>query len=515
MTLPSAISLLSSGLPGKTAASNARNSLSDFHLGGHLMIELAMDDIELLHEYAASQSEQAFATLVGRFVDLVYSAALRQVRDPHLAEEVTQTVFIRLARKAGTIRGGVILSGWLFRTTRFVASEVVRMENRRRRREQKAMETVLESGGESPWEQIAPLLDDAIAGLSETDRSAMLLRFFERKSLKDVGLALGMNDDAAQKRITRALEKLRSALAQRGKVISASVLSGVLSASAVQAAPAALAASVTAAGMLSGGTAGSALTLGSLKFMAWTNLKSAVAVGVCAITAATTLVVESQKVSRLRAENRRLAGQMDALQQSRSEEKTRAESGNDEIERLRRDAAEVYKLRGEVAQLRRGREDATKLRAQIDALETKLKHTSQANGNEEPQPTTDQEQEKQIGDARMKHLREWVLAFMLFAEAHEGRMPRDFNEALTHPNEDLQSALDQGQSEIVFVGNLKSLTNPERTIVVEEKQPRQTLDGRWARAYGFADGHCEIHSASTEDGFAQWEKERTAPSAQQ
>src|SRR5205814_7069571 len=201
--------------------------------------ELAMDDLELLREYAASQSEQAFATLVGRHVDLVYGSALRQVRDSHLAEEVTQMVFIRLARKAGTIRGGVILSGWLFRTTRFVASEVVRMENRRRHREQKAMETVLESRDDSPWEQIAPLLDDALAGLSDTDRNAMLLRFFEKKSLKEVGLALGMSDDAAQKRITRALETLRSFFARRGKVISASVLSGTLSASAVPAAPAA------------------------------------------------------------------------------------------------------------------------------------------------------------------------------------------------------------------------------------------------------------------------------------
>src|SRR3989442_3880115 len=176
MILASAVSQLTSGLPGKTVVSNAKNSLSDFHLSGHLMIELAMDDLELLHEYAASQSEQAFATLVGRHVNLVYSAALRQVRDPHLAEEVTQTVFIRLARKAGTIRGGVILSGWLFRTTRFVASEVVRMENRRRHREQNAMETLLESQGEAPWAQIAPSPDEAMAGLNAADRDALLLR---------------------------------------------------------------------------------------------------------------------------------------------------------------------------------------------------------------------------------------------------------------------------------------------------------------------------------------------------
>src|SRR3989475_5231391 len=262
MILASAVSQLTSGLPPKTIVSKARNSLSDFQLGGHVMIEPVMDDLELLHEYAGSQSKHAFATLVGRHVDLVYSAALRQVRDPHLAEEVTQTVFIRLARKAGTIHGGVILSGWLFRTTRFVASEVVRMENRRRHREQKAMETVIESRGDSPGEQIAPLLDEAMAGLSETDRNAMLLRFFEKKSLKEIGLALAMNDDAAQKRITRALEKLRSFLAQRGKAISASVLSGALSASAVQTAPAALAASVPAAGGLCGAGAGSAATRG-------------------------------------------------------------------------------------------------------------------------------------------------------------------------------------------------------------------------------------------------------------
>jgi RNA polymerase sigma factor (sigma-70 family) len=472
-----------------------------------------MDDLELLHEYAASQSEQAFATVVGRHVDLVYSAALRQVRDPHLAEEVTQTVFIRLARKAGTIRGGVILSGWLFRTTRFVASEVVRMERRRRHREQKAMETVLESRSDSPWEQVAPLLDDAMAGLSETDRNAVLLRFFEKKNLKEVGLALGTNDDAAQKRITRALEKLRSFLAQRGKVISASVLSGALSASAVQAAPAALATSVTAAVMLSGAAAGSTLTIGALKFMAWTNLKSAVAVGVCAITAATTLVIESQKVSKLRAENQRLAGQMDALQESRADEKARAQSGNNEIERLRRDAAEVYKLRGEVAQLRRAREDAAKLRAQIDALQSKLKQTSQAKENDEPQPTAEQEQAKQIGIAKLNYLKSWTLAFVLYAQEHEGRMPKDFSEAERFLPANFNNQFESGEFEIVYQGLLTSVQdtkvfNPSQVIVMREREPTQAANGRWVRGYGFADGHSEIHSAPTQDGFADWEKER-------
>src|SRR2546422_3673004 len=223
-----------------------------------------MDELELLREYAASRSEQVFATLVARHVGLVYSAALRQVRDPHLAEEVTQTVFIRLAQKAWTFRDGVILSGWLFRTTRFVASETMRTENRRRQREQKAMETLYESQGDAPWAQIAPLLDEAMAGLSETDRNAVLLRFFEQKNLAEVGESLGTNEDAAQKRITRALEKLRSFFARRGKVISASVLAGALTTSAMQAVPTGLAASVTAAGVGSGAAAGFNFNIGGI-----------------------------------------------------------------------------------------------------------------------------------------------------------------------------------------------------------------------------------------------------------
>jgi len=437
-----------------------------------------------------------------------YSAALRQVRDPHLAEEVTQTVFIRLARKAGTIHGGVILSGWLFRTTRFVASEVVRMENRRRHREQKAMETVLESQSDSPWVQIAPLLDEAMAGLSETDRNVMLLRFFEKKSLKEIGLALGMNDDAAQKRITRALEKLRSFLAQRGEVISASVLCGALSASAVQAAPAALAASVTAAGMLSGAAASSTLTLGSLKLMAWTNLKSAVAVGVCAVTAATTLVIESQKVSRLREENQRLASQLDELQKSRANEMARAQAGNDESERLRRDAAEVYKLRGEVAQLRRARDDAAKLRAQIDALESRVKGLAPSTGNDDPQRTTAEETQERLGVAKMQYLRGWAVALRSFADENGGRMPKELDEIKSAPPDPLNGHLDPSQFEIVHQGSLIDLQNAGHVILTREKEPPQTWNGRWVRAYGFADGHSEIHSAPTPDGFAEWEKER-------
>ena len=486
-------------------------------MSGHSSVKPVMDDLELLREYAASRSEQVFATLVARHVGLVYSAALRQVRDPHLAEEVTQTVFIRLAQKARTFRDGVILSGWLFRTTRFVASETMRTENRRRQREQKAMETLYESQGDAPWAQIAPLLDEAMAGLSETDRNAVLLRFFEQKNLAEVGESLGTNEDAAQKRITRALEKLRSFFARRGKVISASVLAGALTTSAVQAVPTGLAASVTAAVMVSGAAAGSTLTMGALKFMTWMNLKSAVAVGVCAVTAATTLVIESKNVSKLRAENQRLAAQMGELQRSHADEVARFQAGNDELDRLRREAAELYKLRGEVAQLRRERAELAKFAEENARLRQQKKPGVSEKSSGEPEDIeARKEVEKQVFIAKLNYNKGWLLAFMLYAEAHEGRMPKDFAEAQSYLPVEFNNQYDSAQFEIVYHGALKEIQNPNMIIVMREKEPTQALGPpaqvTWARAYGFADGHAEIHVESAQDRFANWEKERIVPS---
>src|SRR5580700_11328998 len=168
----------------------------------------AKDDSEWLREYATGRSETAFTSLVQRhvhFVYFVYSCALRQVHNPHLAEEVTQAVFIILARKAGSLRQGTILAGWLFNTARFVAAAELRAMARRHKHEQEAgMES---THGETPpdvsWEQIAPFLDDGLAQLNEKDRQAVLLRFFERKTFLEVADKLGANEDAARMRVTR------------------------------------------------------------------------------------------------------------------------------------------------------------------------------------------------------------------------------------------------------------------------------------------------------------------------
>jgi RNA polymerase sigma factor (sigma-70 family) len=215
-----------------------------------------MDDLELLRQYAVNKSEAAFTILAERYVNLVYSAARRQVRDAHLAEEVAQAVFLILAQKAGGIRPGTVLSGWLVRTTRFAAANALRREQTRHHYEKEAMDAMLEtSESDDTWRRIAPLLDEALVGLRDKDRDALVLRFFEKKSFRDIAQALDTSEDNAQKRVTRALEKLRSFFGRHGHIIPAVTLAGALTANSALAAPGGLVASITAAVFVKGGAA--------------------------------------------------------------------------------------------------------------------------------------------------------------------------------------------------------------------------------------------------------------------
>ena len=267
----------------------------------------AMDDMTLLREYAASNSEAAFAELVSRRIGFVYSAALRQVRDPHLAGEITQTVFIILAQKAGRISDKTILTGWLFRTTRFAALAQMRAEAKRSlRRATVEKEFQMQNEFQSPavdetWNQMSPLLDEALARLGEKDRQAVLLRFFENKSLSEVGNSLGAGEDTARKRVSRALEKLHRYFSKRGVTSTTAIIAEKISTNSIQAAPVALTKSVTAVAIAKGAAASaSTLTIikGALKIMAWTKVKMAVVIGVSVLLAAGTTTVTIKEIQK-------------------------------------------------------------------------------------------------------------------------------------------------------------------------------------------------------------------------
>src|SRR3954470_420395 len=239
-----------------------------------------MEDFELLRDYATRRSEEAFATVVGRYVNLVYSAARRQVGDAHLAEEITQGVFIILAKKASSLREGVILSGWLLRTARYTAANALRRERSREHYEQKAMLTTsYETESDQAWARIGPALDEAMARLSTSERDAVALRFFEQKSFREIAATLGITDANAQKRVSRAMEKLRSILGRRGAAVPVAIMAAAIAVHSVEAVPAGLALRVTAT--VSKGVASSSavglLVESTLNLWRWTRLKAALA----------------------------------------------------------------------------------------------------------------------------------------------------------------------------------------------------------------------------------------------
>jgi RNA polymerase sigma factor (sigma-70 family) len=257
-----------------------------------------LTDQQLLRDYAGQRDEAAFAELVRRHVDLVYSAALRMVRDAHLAEDVTQGVFAALAQNASQLADRAVLAGWLHRTAQNIAANLVRSEVRRRAREQEAvaMNELLTAETDAPWESIAPHLDAALGELEETDRDALLLRYFQRLSAQEMAGPLGITAEAAQKRVSRAVVRLRELFATRGVTVGAGGLVVVISANAVQAAPGGLASSISATAVTAAAVK-SSTAITTAKIIAMTTLqKTVVALGLTAILA-TVAVVSVHEVS--------------------------------------------------------------------------------------------------------------------------------------------------------------------------------------------------------------------------
>jgi RNA polymerase sigma factor (sigma-70 family) len=245
------------------------------------------DDAALLHQYLATASPAAFSRLVERYVDLVYSAARRQVRDEHLAQDVTQATFILLSRRAASIRNPAAVGGWLLRTAHHVSCNALRLQRRRANHERRAAAMTpisVDARAATELEQIGGVLDHALAQLREPDRSAIVLRFMEHKSILDVGSAMGISEAAAQKRVTRALERLRSFFERRGIFTPADALSAAIAGQALHRAPAGFV-KLIGPGSTGAGTA-SALAHTTVKSLFLAHVKAAV-LGCAAVVALT------------------------------------------------------------------------------------------------------------------------------------------------------------------------------------------------------------------------------------
>ena len=325
-------------------------------------------DSELLRQFAKTNSEAAFAELVKRHVNLVYSAALRQVNsDAHLAQDVAQTVFTDLARKASSLARRETLTGWLYTSAHFAATKIVRGENRRRDREEKFMrEPIHEAAPEADWEKLRPTLDAAMHELKETDREAVLLRYFENRQFAEVGAKFGLNENAARMRVERALEKLRAIFAKRG-VTMATALASVISANAIQIAPANLAATITTASIATVETG----TIALLKIMTVTKLKLGISALVVA-GATTVLVIQHQTQEKLRAENESLAQQITQLQTDSESLSNRLATIGDAKSLSDEQFNELLKLRGEVGTLQQQTNEFRKLWQENQQLRSQL-----------------------------------------------------------------------------------------------------------------------------------------------
>jgi RNA polymerase sigma factor (sigma-70 family) len=276
--------------PGKTSFPVSGNRAD-----GQLIPERVSTDHQLLRAYVDGRDEAAFAELVQRHAGVVYASAMRQTCDPSKAEDVVQAVFILLSRKGASLSESVPLGAWLFRAASYAAKDLMKAERRRVQRDQIAysMNPIdktppADRGDEDLWERISPVLDDCLSRMPESDRRAILLRFFEEKSLAEVGSALGIAEDAARKRVSRAITRLRELLSRRGAEIGEADLVPVLGRAAAFA-PAGLAAATVAAVLGSTPKASAAalsVTVG--RQLAWAQWRWWVAAGSAAVVGGTT-----------------------------------------------------------------------------------------------------------------------------------------------------------------------------------------------------------------------------------
>ena len=466
-----------------------------------------MTDHELLQTYAAKGSQAAFAELVDRHLPLVWSAARRQMRDEHLTQDVAQQVFTLLAQKAATLGPETLVPGWLYRTTSHVAARVQRGESRRRQREQLAT-AMNEPPTDPAWMDVEPLLDEAMASLNDTDRDAVILRYFKNQSLREVGLALGSSEDAAQKRLTRAVEKLHTYFTQRGKTVTTGAFIAALAGGAIQPVPAGMAAIISTTA-LSGAVLTVATSTATLTTaMSIAALKPIVLASI-GIAMSAVIIVQRQSAAQLRAENDALQAQVQTMQAPAAEPAAAPSPDRNAPEDDSRQS-ELLRLRGEVARLRA-------VEAELARRQTLDQHRD---ADAQKQAAASAEAKRQYDVQRIstvdafKHI---GLQLRILANSQraadafqvDGTLKPDLI-TRTHPGFDLSNV----EMLVTNPEQLRELTdNTPDTIVTRTREPIPTPDGRWLRIYGLADGSAhQLSTENPEQGFTgNWRLERIKP----
>ena len=466
-----------------------------------------MTDQHLLRDYAKHGSDAAFAELVRRHVDLVYSAALRMVCEAHSAQDITQAVFVALAQNASRLTNHPVISGWLHCTARNLAAKAVRSDVRRRAREQEAiaMNELLSSEPDAIWKQIAPHLDAGLGELSDSDRDTITLRFFERKSAREMAQRLSISEDAAQKRVNRAVDRLREFFSRRGIAVGASGLAVLISANAVQAAPVGLAITISIAASVVGTTLATPTTA-ITKTIAMTALQKAL-IAASLVAAIGTAIYEAHQAATLRAQISTLQKQQtEQIQQLTSERDAAfsASANKDELERLRKNQNELLRLRGEVGMLRQQTNELGKLRE----ISQRLPQTP-------PPEAQTPEQIAALVTHKQFCAQAWMRAFIAYAKKNQGQLPASFEQAEPYWPQEVGgwSDVPANQFEILYHGSLDSLTNLD-VIVFREKKLWQHVNGRWGRFDVLANGNTQYGSVPDGSGdnyFSDYETEHTAP----
>ena len=371
------------------------------------------------------------------------------------------------------------------------------------------MENLISNPESAPdWERLRPVLDEAMAELSDAEHDALLLRFFKKQDFHQVGAAFGITDDAAQKRVSRALDRLRESLSRRGITTATEALAIVIAANAIQAAPAGLGLSIATAALAASIFPSATAITTTAKAIAMTTFQKTIIVAALA-AAVGTGIFEAGRASRLRNENQKLIAQNGELAQERDTALSNAAADVSQLEEFKRNQNELLRLRGEIGALRRQTNELEKLQRVNRELQASLARSTQSTAQTDIDP--DLEARRQVGIAKMNDAKLLVLGWLMYATEHQDLLPNDLNQTSNYWTRAETPLTGTNQFELVAQGSLKDITNPMTTIVVREKEPL-FIAGKWVKAYGFADGHSEVRVEPPE-GFDAWEKQHISSRA--